>query len=79
MFPNHALIDFKSSNKSLVDTCLEKYPSILEDVYKETRPKAKLKDIVNDDIWRYEELPVAVKAAGKLSKEQLARLVKWKM
>lgn len=70
-------------NSGLVHGCLTLYPTVLERVYKTLRPKLDLREILADDGWRYQELPAALsgsKGAGDgLSKDQLARLVKWKM
>lgn len=66
-------------NQALAQTCLQKYIAVRDDVYKETRPKLNLNDIVEDDVWRYEKLPEALRPGEGLSKAQLARLVKWKM
>lgn len=55
------------------------YPALLRVAYKETHPKSKLETILEDDKWRYYELPGSLKVSQGLTKEQLARLVRWKM
>lgn len=64
---------------SQVRACIHLYPAILERVYKVTRPKANLDEILEDDKWKYEVLPELLKDGRALEKEELARLVKWKM
>ena len=79
MAARSSFIDFRLINKSLAERCVAVYPGVLKDVYKETRPKLDQASILGDDTWRFEELPLSVQQAGKLTKEELARLVKWKM
>jgi len=66
-------------DKILAQTCLSLYPKVLQAIYRDTRPKLDLNGIIGDDHWRYEELPTTLETSDRLSKAQLARLVKWKM
>lgn len=77
--PSRPLLAPNLINESLAQSCLSSYGEVLQTVYAETRPKLKLDDIIADDVWRYEELPKASKTTQSLAKEQLAKLVKWKM
>lgn len=73
---------------------LELYPSIAENVYKsKLKDSKKVKEALERDRWRFEELPVSIAAmkqgkpakTGKpkreacMSKETVERLVQWKM
>lgn len=68
----------------LVRRILEIYPSVLEVFYQDKvkGDKKKTDQAQEDDRWRYEVLPIEMKQrdgdAG-LSKNELERLVKWKM
>lgn len=73
------LAEAHNVNKLLVKECNQIYPSLLQQVYIRDRPKSDLKEVLADDEWRYIELPGSLRAKGGLSKQQLARLVKWKM
>lgn len=68
-----------SITKSLAEECEKVYPLLLREVYKRDRPKSVLGEVLADDEWRYTTLPRSFKVGEGLSKEQLARLVKWKM
>lgn len=72
-------LDEASINQTVAEKCLDLYSVIRDLVYTASRPKLHLNDIVEDDTWRYEELPKALKFSESLSKAQLARLVMWKM
>lgn len=72
-------LDVACINQAVAGKCLSFYGVVRDSVYAESRPKLDLKDIVEDDRWRYEELPRALESTESLSKAQLARLVKWKM
>jgi len=72
-------LDPASINQAVAEKCLALYGALRDSVYRASRPKLDLKDIVEDDTWRYEELPRALESGESLSKAQLARLVRWKM
>jgi len=69
--------------EEVVSRCLLIYKQILEAVYatklKDTKRRAKA---LEDDDWRYEQLPRSIKGRGPLhglDKNELERLVQWKM
>lgn len=74
-------IPYRTITPAQVQSCVKLYPTVLERVYKVTRPKSNLEEFLEDDRWRYEVLPKDVEKEGgrALTKEELQRLVKWKM
>lgn len=72
-------LESKSINQTVAGKCSHLYPVVMRFVYIETRPKLNVVDMVEDDVWRYEELPKALGSQQSMTKIQLARLVKWKM
>lgn len=74
--PPIAFEDITSTN---LKPYLAIYSTVVERVYKATRPKLNQTEILDNDKWRYEELPDTLGPGVALEKEQLARLVKWKM
>lgn len=67
-----------------VQTALELYPSLVVKAYQsKIKDPKKLKAALERETWRFEELPsefVDQKAQnGGLSKDQVERLVQWKM
>ena len=61
-----------------VARCIEVYSDLIQTVYRTTRPKLNQAQILENDEWRY-SLSAQVKPGQGLSKDQLARLVQWKM
>lgn len=74
-------IPYRTITPAQIQSSVALYPTVLERVYKATRPKSNLEEILEDDRWRYEVLPkeVAKKGGQALTKQELQRLVKWKM
>ncbi|KAK5074291.1 hypothetical protein LTR64_006564 [Lithohypha guttulata] len=72
-------IKAEDCTQELFQACNDMYPALLQVVYKETRPKSRLETILKDDKWRYYELPGSLEVSQGLTKEQLARLVQWKI
>lgn len=72
-----------SIDKDVLDTgtvakCLEFYIDVVKAIYKKTRPKLDQAQILSNDRWRY-DLSTQVQPDQGLSKDELARLVQWKM
>ena len=74
-----SLLNKANLNRAVAEKCLKLYPDVRDAVYIETRPRLNLKELIEDDAWRYGELPNTTRSHEGLSKVQLARLVKWKM
>ncbi|KAJ9656791.1 hypothetical protein H2198_004679 [Neophaeococcomyces mojaviensis] len=66
-------------SKPAIDFCVTKYPSVLTRVYATKHPKLSAQEAAKEDQWRYETLPGSLKAGHGLGKDQLARLVRWKI
>lgn len=79
MSPSAPHIAFEDLTSANLKPYLAVYPKVVERVYKATRPKLNQTEILDNDVWRYEELPSTLGPGVALEKEQLARLVKWKM
>jgi hypothetical protein len=62
---------------------LNLYPSLIRRVYasKLKNNEAKVKEAADRDDWRYEELPKVLRERkkGHLTKDEIERLVVWKM
>ena len=63
----------------LLETCKDLYSMLIKKAYKQKRPKLNQDKIAEDDRWRYEELSHSLKRSQGLSRQQVARLVQWKM
>ena len=70
---------WKLASRERIDLALSLYTEVRDARYKETRPKANQADIIADDDWRYETLPVELKEQESMTKDQLVRLVQWKL
>lgn len=79
MSPSPPAIAFSDLTLDNLKPYLAIYPKVVERVYKATRPKLNQTEILDNDKWRYEELPGTLGPGVALDKDQLARLVKWKM
>lgn len=61
-----------------VAQCIEVYSDLIQTIYHTTRPKLDQAQILENDEWRY-SLSAQIKPGQGLSKDQLAKLVQWKM
>lgn len=71
-------IDKATLTADTVQKCVEVYPDIVRAVYKATRPKLNQAQILENDRWRY-DLSAETEPSGGISKDELTRLVQWKM
>jgi len=84
MAPQNGVVQPNSINTSVIAHCVSLYSSVVDKVYRsKIKDDKKFKTALDNDRWRFEELPRTVqqrRAAGKgLSKDELERLVQWKM
>lgn len=74
-----AVVSADRAGEVVFQRCRSLYRDVLTAVYKDKGPQTKLNHSLGDDDFRYEALPSSLTSGKAISKEQLARLVRWKI
>lgn len=76
------LVPNSRCSKALISQCISTYSKVVAEVYKRKLRPNTLQQALDDDEWRYTELPSQLSPIKKdtcLTKDDVTRLVRWKM